>query len=261
MMKNVFLAFLMAALLLPSMALFAQSEDSMTDDDYVDVSKGDGSGEFAVGFRLGRTKDFTDETDWVTAPGIAFTGRHYKPSTGNINIGFAGGFSVGFISEMEFKAPAGASSVLGMTPGTVYKITSTDADYLLNIQVLMCGSLRGKITGPFFWVFDFGLGINADVAQWKLPIMSATYDYTLTLMDNRLGVALNAGIRWESKKGVFGELGASFGYSFVKKSTIDINRDAKDGSSGDSLWNTEGAIEGASLMSLGAPYLLIGYRF
>jgi hypothetical protein len=263
--KNKVVLGMIAGLMLLS-SVMAFSQESMTDDEFVNVSKKKKDMDSFLGFRLGLTKDIKNEADLKVAPGVALGYNIYlQQITDSLSIGPAVRASAGFITEVEVPVYSWSGSLMTQVPGKSQKIGWGNNAILLNIDGLVGYGLKFKANDLLNVVAKAGISINADTANYSYTFWGSNQKLAITTGSAIMGLGLDAGVQINPVKTLplYIELGAGFSFDFLGYlfTTIDI-QDSEGKSIGGSYPKTDtGNFEPQSFISVGAPYLVIGYRF
>lgn len=251
-----------ACLVLCAAAAFAQ--ESMTDDEYVNVTKRERDMDAFIGFRYGLTKNLKTEGDLENAPGLAVGYNFYiQRISETLSLGPAIRGSAGFISEV--KVPVYYESDLWMgrlrqVPGRYDTLRWSDGAVLMNIDGLVGYGLRFKASDYINIVAKAGISINTDVARGSYAPLWGLLGYTIDITTGSalVGIGLDAGIQIGPSKGWYIEAGGGISYSFLGMlfTTLDLIEDGKTKKS----ISESGNFEGQSFISIGAPYVVLGLR-
>lgn len=261
-MKKLPILFFAGFFLLTAGSVFAQDE-SMTDEDFVSVTapKKQNMDAF-LGFRLGLTQDIKNEGELQVAPGVALGYNYWLQEVSeSVSLGPVIRASLGFVSEVEVPVYSWSNG-LQQVPGQSAKLTWGDNAILLNVDALAGYGLKFQLTDMFNLVAKGGLAFNADVAASSYSLFAYSVDITTGSMI--VGLGFDAGIQIKPIKTMplYVEIGAGLSFDFLGMlfSTIDITQNGEsllpDGPISDT-----GNFEPQSFLSIGAPYLVVGWQF
>ncbi|MDR2534631.1 MAG: hypothetical protein LBD29_01200 [Treponema sp.] len=254
-MKKLFFI-LAGCVLLAEGVVFAQ--DSMTDDEYVNVTAVKKSSmDVYFGFRLGLTKNLNPKEDegqngsLNISPGVAVGYSYWlQDITNQLSLGPVIRASIGFINEFEWNGDT---------------FTWSDGGVLLNIDGLFGYGMKFQIIDLLGITAKAGIAINADTINYSASSITwrgQIVDYSLTFAAVMVGLGLDVGIQISPIKNLplYAELGGGFSFNFFgyDTGTYSITR-RSDGY----VYYDEtiaGNFEAKRFISIGAPYLVIGYK-
>jgi hypothetical protein len=125
---------------------------------------------------------------------------------------------------------------------------------MMNVDALVGYSVKGQITKSFFWFADGGISLNADVANWNIPIINIDYQ----LASIAFGLGIGGGLQFNLPvPGLFVQAGVGFSFDFFHQDTVTISYN----DTADTKKEYGGNFGPANLISLTAPYIAVGYRF
>ena len=225
--------------------------------------------EASLGFQLTITKE--QNTARALGPGIALSWRQYfEPISDKIDFGYSIAADISFITERDWKVPGSLPPFdfnnKTYNKGDILHMTWAEADYIMNLSLVVGPGIRGKIASGFGYAADVGIGINIDLASWKSFQASENKNLYLDLRALNLGVNLGGAFQYRldinATQLVF-ELGANMGYYFSRFNSVDLywadrNNPGKDRTKIGSLSR---AFEAVNIFRMGAPYFVMGWAF
>jgi hypothetical protein len=257
------LALLLAGLFLLT-AGFVFSQESMTDDEFVDVSgSGNSNMDAFLGFRLGLTKDTGNEGEMKMAPGIAIGYSYWLQEINEtISLGPVIRASLGFVNEVEVPVYGWTYGGLQQIPGQSQTVGWGGNTVLLNIDGLLGYGLKARINGMLNVIAKAGIAFNADTANYSYSLLGSN-EINITSGSMMLGLGLDAGIQINPIKTlpIYAEIGFGFSFDFLGMlfSTIDVTDSNGESYSGYPI-SDSGNFEPQSFLSIGAPYIIVGWR-
>ena len=251
------------------------------DDDFVNIGRNQGSAEAMAGFSMNWHRE--GSSAFVERPSFALAYRHFfMGSSGIGEMGISVISSFTFLGDMSWTVPLGSAVVTHnaiYTPGSTVRITSSDAAYIINGSALFGISYKMNMLPGFNAVFDVGFAVSVDTANWRSrffvtevhPIWgwggpgyittTTAIVSTVKLNTVNFGIGANAGLQY-SFGSMFIEAGVNFAYHFwryssyetgwYRASTPNVINNQNDGA---------GAFRMARLFKMGAPYIMVGFRF
>jgi hypothetical protein len=136
----------------------------------------------------------------------------------------------------------------------------------LNVDALVGCGLKFQLGELFNLVAKGGIAFNADVAAYSYPLgllLFSGSSIDITTGSAIVGLGFDAGLQIKPSRTLplYVELGAGLSFDFLGMlfSTIDITKDGESVVDG-GITNT-GNFEPQSFLSVGAPYLVVGWQF
>jgi hypothetical protein len=219
-----------------------------------------------LGFRLGLTKDIQNEGELQVAPGVALGYNYWMQQVSEtVSLGPVVRASAGFINEVEVLIPGGPWGVAGSK-----KITWGDNAILLNIDALVGYGLKLQLSEMFNFIAKGGIAFNADVAAYSYPIgLFSGYSVDISTGSAIVGLGFDAGLQIKPSRTLplYVELGAGLSFDFLGMLFYTQEVQDSDGNKVEdgfvSMFNREetGNFEPQSFLSVGAPYLVVGWQF
>lgn len=239
-----------------------------TETEGVATLYGDGEGEDGpieayFGFQF--SMDFF-EGEMAPIPGLAFGARQYfmtMGETGNIHLGWSAMASFGLITSMTWPMLNQETNQIEDT-----EITWDDADFLLNMGMVVGGTARVAFSDNLGFVGDLGLFFNVDMATWQVHwfnmMLQHIWTDTLDLTAISIGVGANVGFQYRmqmmDRNWLIFEIGANVGATFFRHNVITLTVEHIPSGTSNSVDLAAGASPEGMTVRV-APYFLVGWRF
>jgi hypothetical protein len=270
-MKKLLILIVAGVFLLSAGFVWAQDE-SMTDDEFVNVTAPKKQDmDVYLGFRLGLTKDTGNDGALQVSPGIALGYNYWlQPITETLSIGPVIRASVGFVNEVEVPLyyPSDLQAGrLNQIPGRSDIIKWGDNAILMNIDALAGYGLKYQFSDLFGLVAKGGLAFNADVAVGSYDMYDYVYGWVtkeITTGSMIAGLGVDVGLQFQPSKTLplYMELGMGFSFDFMGMlfTTLDYTQNGKSVLPNEKALTDTGNFEPQGFLSIGAPYLVFGWR-